>query len=181
VLRCLSAAALAALLTAGCSAQLHPTASSATGTPGTTVFTSGSRPPLPAVSGQLVDGGKLSLAADRGHVVVLNFWGSWCPVCRREAPVLSAAARHDRASGVRFVGVDVSDNSAGAAAYLLRYRISYPSLADPDDRIALMFNELIPVAAFPSTLVISPDGTIAGRVIGAATARDLQVLIRAAG
>lgn len=94
--------------------------------------------------------------------------------------MLSAAARQDRPSGVRFVGVDVADNSGSAAAYLRRYRISYPSLTDPGDHIALKFSQLIPIAAFPSTLVISPDGKIAGRVIGAATAHGLRRLITAA-
>jgi thiol-disulfide isomerase/thioredoxin len=174
-----AAAALAVVLAAGCSAQ-QPGSGSTAGMPGTTVFTAGKRPPVPGVSGQLLSGGKLSLAADRGHVVVFNFWGSWCTVCHQEAPVLSAAARRFRASGVRFVGVDVADNSANATAYLRHYRISYPSLNDPGDLVAVKFNQLIPISAFPSTLVISPGGKIAGRVIGAATLRDLQRLIKAA-
>ena len=176
---CAAAAALAVMLTAGCSAAQTAPGSTA-GLPGTTVFTAGKQPPLPPISGHLLSGGKLSLAADRGHVVVLNFWGSWCTVCHQEAPVLSAAARQFRASGVRFVGVDVADNSASATAYLRHYRISYPSLNDPGDLIAVKFNQLIPISAFPSTLVISPGGKIVGRVIGAATLRDLQRLIKAA-
>jgi thiol-disulfide isomerase/thioredoxin len=144
------------------------------------VFTAGKQPPLPPVSGHLVSGGQFSLAADRGHVVVLNFWASWCSVCHQEAPALSAAARQFRASGVLFVGVDVADNSASAMAYLRHYRISYPSLSDPGDLIAVKFNQLIPIIAFPSTLVISPGGKIVGRVIGAASLRDLQRLIKAA-
>jgi len=176
---CAAAAVLAVVLTAGCSAAQSASGSTA-GMPGTTVFTAGKQPPLPPISGHLLSGGKLSLAADRGHVVVLNFWGSWCTVCHQEAPVLSAAARQFRASGVRFVGVDVADNSASATAYLRHYRISYPSLNDPGDLIAVKFNQLIPISAFPSTLVISPGGKIVGRVIGAATLRDLQRLIKAA-
>jgi len=174
-----AAAALAVMLAAACSAQ-QPGSGSTAGMPGITVFTAGRQPPLPRVSGQLVSGGRLSLAAGRGHVVVLNFWGSWCTVCHQEAPVLSAAARRFRASGVRFVGVDVADNSASAMAYLRHYRISYPNLNDSGDLIAVKFNQLIPISAFPSTLVISPDGKIVGRVIGAATLRDLQRLIKAA-
>lgn len=174
-----AAAALAVVLAAGCSAQQSSSGSTA-GMPGTTVFTAGKRPPLPPVSGQLVSGGQLSLAADRGHVVVLNFWGSWCTVCHQEAPALSAAARQFRASGVRFVGVDVADNSASATAYLRHYRISYPNLNDSGDLIAVKFNQLIPITAFPSTLVISPGDKIVGRVIGAATLRDLQRLIKVA-
>jgi peroxiredoxin len=148
--------------------------------PGTTIFPAGQRPSLPAVSGRVLTGGKLSLAADRGHVIVLNFWASWCSVCQQEAPALAVAARQFTPSGVRFVGVDVSDNSASGRAYMQHHGLRYPSLSDPGDLIALEFNRLIPIAALPSTLVISPDGRIAGRVIGAASDPDLRSLIKAA-
>jgi hypothetical protein len=58
--------------------------------------------------------------------------------------------------------------------------LRYLSLSDPSDRIAAKFNRLIPISDFPSTLVISPDGRIAGRVIGAASVQGLRRLIKAA-
>ena len=64
------------------------------GSPGTTEFKSGTGPVAPPVSGPVVGGGRLALASYRGHVVVLNFWGSWCTPCRAEAPGLSALATH---------------------------------------------------------------------------------------
>lgn len=149
---------------------------------GVTVFTAASAPPAPAVSGPLLGGGKLSLASERGHVVVLNFWGSWCTVCQQEGPALAAAARRYEPAGVRFLGVDVADFEPGAAeAFEKRYRISYPSLSDPKEAIALKFASLVPVAAFPSTLVISRTGQVSGRVIGQVSSQDLTRLIAAAG
>ena len=137
---------------------------------------------LPAVSGELVGGGNFRLAADRRHVLVLNFWGSWCSICQQEARALSAAARQFQRSGVRFVGIDVAEaGRTSAVAYMHRYKISYPSLNDPDNHIAAQFRHLIPIAwDFPSTLVVAPDGKIVGRVIGATSRQDLQRLIRAA-
>jgi thiol-disulfide isomerase/thioredoxin len=174
------AGAAAALLAAGCSV-VRSTPVGASNVPGATIFPSGQRAGLPAVSGQILTGGKFRLAADRGHVIVLNFWGSWCSVCQQEAPALAAAARQFAPSGVRFVGVDVADNPASALAYMQHHGLGYPSLSDQGDRIAAEFNRIIPVAAFPSTLVISPGGRIAGRVIGAASDYDLRRLIEAAG
>jgi peroxiredoxin len=113
-------------------------------------------------------------------VIVLNFWGSWCSACQQEARALSAAARQLTPAGVRFVGVDVADNPASARAYMQDNGLRYPSLSDSGDRIAAEFNRLIPVSDFPSTLVISPDGRIAGRVIGAASVQDLRRLIKSA-
>lgn len=75
---------LGALLLAACSPAAAPAGSSALGV-GMTVFSPASAPQVPPVAGDLVGGGKLSLEAYRGHVVVVNFWGSWCTVCRQEA------------------------------------------------------------------------------------------------
>lgn len=175
-LAALCACAAAALLMAGCSAA--PSVRAGTSEVlGASVFGPGQRPRLPAVSGRTVTGARLSLVADRGHVVVLNFWASWCSVCHEEATALSGAARRFGPSGVRFVGVDVGDNSASARAFMQHYGISYPSLSDPGDLIPAEFNHIIPIADFPSTLVISPGGLIAGRVIGAASVQDLRRLI----
>jgi thiol-disulfide isomerase/thioredoxin len=143
------------------------------------------RPDPPRIPGAGGDrllhlGQELRLAADHGHVIVLNFWGSWCTVCQQEAPALAVAAQQLKPSGVLFVGVDVEDNTASAKAYMHHYGIPYPSLNDPGDLIAAEFNQLIPVSALPSTLVISPDGKIAGRVIGAAPVQDLRRLVKAA-
>ena len=175
----LAAGAAVPLMIAGCSLVRSSPANTSNAV-GTTIFPSGQRQLMPAVSGRTLTGQELRLAADHGHVIVLNFWGSWCTVCRQEAPALAVAARQLKPSGVQFVGVDVEDNTASAKAYMQHYGLPYPSLNDPGDLIAAEFNQLIPVSALPSTLVISPDGKIAGRVIGAASVQDLRRLIKAA-
>ena len=135
--------------------------------PGTTLYPAG--PYAPAVSGPLVGSGRLSLRADRGHVVVLNFWGSWCPPCRAEAPSLAQLASQFTGSGVRFLGVDIRDSTATAQAFMSDFRISYPSLNDPADSIALDFRSTVPPTGIPTTLVIARNGRIAARVIGGVT------------
>lgn len=176
-----AAVGLGALLLGACTSSAAPSGASPTLNVGTTVFPAAAAPRVPVVAGKLVDGGRLSLGADRGHVVVLNFWASWCTVCRQESPVLSAAARHFQGSAVRFVGVDVGDDAASAEAFVRNFRMTYPSLFDPGDAIPLRFSRLVPVLALPYTLVISPEGRIRGRVIGAVSARGLVRLIEVAG
>ena len=60
------------------------------------------------------------------------------------------------------------------------FRLGYPSLFDPGDKMAVGFKAIIPVGAFPSTLVISPSGRISGRIIGAVTVQNLTKLIEEA-
>jgi thiol-disulfide isomerase/thioredoxin len=144
------------------------------------VFKSGEGPVAPPVSGPVVGGGRLALASYRGHVVVLNFWGSWCTPCREEAPGLSALATHFRASGVRFLGIDIRDSPVSAEAFMNDFRITYPSLNDPSDNLALDFRNTVPPAGIPTTLVISRRGRITARVIGGTTYNGLRALIQRA-
>ena len=147
------------------------------GSAGTTVYGATSGPAAPRVTGTLLSGSKFALAEYHGHVVVLNFWGSWCTPCRAEAPSLSQLARHFTPSGVRFLGVDIRDSPATAEAFQSRFGISYPSLNDPGDEIALDFRDTVPPAGIPTTLVIGRNGRIAARVIGEVSYPGLRGLI----
>jgi thiol-disulfide isomerase/thioredoxin len=164
----------------GASAQSSATGNGqdfVSGEAGTTVFQAGSAPVAPKVSGTTLTGGKLSLATYRGHVVVLNFWGSWCPPCRAEAPSLAALARRFQPAGVHFVGVDIRDNTAAAEAFMHDFGITYPSFSDPGDVIALAFRSTVPPAGTPTTLVIGRGGRIIARVVGEASQAGLAGII----
>jgi thiol-disulfide isomerase/thioredoxin len=147
------------------------------GSGGTTVFRAGTGPLAPAVTGTALSGAKLSLTAYHGHVVVMNFWGSWCPPCRAEAPALAQLARTLAPSGVRFIGVDIRDSPVNAGAFMRDFGIQYPSLNDPADEIALDFRSTVPPAAIPTTLVIARSGRVAARVIGQSSYNGLKALI----
>ena len=135
------------------------------------------RPQAPAVSGTTVTGAHLSLASYRGDTIVLNFWGSWCAPCRAEAPALSSLARQLHGKHVQFVGVDIRDEPDAALAFMQNFNVSYPSLNDPNDEIALEFHDTVPPAAIPTTLVIDRDGRIAARIFGASTYAELKELV----
>lgn len=147
------------------------------GSYGTTYIRPGARPLAPPVTGSLLTGQKFRLASDRGSVVVLNFWGSWCGPCRDEAPALAALARTFARAPVRFVGVDTRDTPAAAEAFMRTFGISYPSLNDPGGLIALDFHGTLPPAATPSTLLIDRSGHLAARIVGEVSYRGLKALI----
>jgi peroxiredoxin len=144
---------------------------------GTTVYPAGHRPAVPDISGTTLTGQKLSLSSYRGSIVVLNFWASWCGPCQAEAPGLAALASQLRSRGVRFLGDDVQDDPASAKAFMKSNQISYPSLNDPSEQIALAFHSTVTLASIPSTLVIDRTGHIAGRILGSVSYDGLRSLI----
>lgn len=132
---------------------------------------------LPTIKGKTVEGQMLDLTDLRGHVVVLNVWGSWCAPCRAEAPDLAAISAQTEPRGVRFVGIDVRDNPAAARAFARNFGITYPSFDDQSGLVLAQFTGIIPVSAVPSTLVVDRAGVIRARVIGKVDASTLRGLI----
>jgi cytochrome c biogenesis protein CcmG/thiol:disulfide interchange protein DsbE len=96
----------------------------------------GDAPPAPAVTLPAFDGPPISLAALRGHPVIVNFWASGCISCRDEAPLLETMWREYRAQGLIMLGVDTQDLEAPARAYMREFGITYPNVRDPDGSVA---------------------------------------------
>ncbi|GAB6986844.1 TlpA family protein disulfide reductase [Nocardioides pyridinolyticus] len=145
---------------------------------GLTLYPGNDGIPLPQIEGKAVDGQMLDLADLRGHVVVLNVWGSWCAPCRAEAPDLAAISKETESRGVRFVGIDVRDNPAAARAFARSYGITYPSFDDQNGLVLAQFTGIIPVSAVPSTLVVDKSGVIRARVVGQVDGSTLRGLIQ---
>lgn len=141
---------------------------------GFTAYAPQDRVEVPAATGQTLEGDELALSSFRGHVLVLNVWGSWCAPCRAEAPDLAQAASRTYRQGVRFVGIDIRDNPSAGLAFARKYEIPYPSLDDQGGQILAMFNGIVPISAVPSTIFVDRDGRIAGRVIGRVDAATLR-------
>lgn len=126
------------------------------------------------VSGELLAGGQYDVTADRGTVVVVNFWGSWCAPCRSEADDLEASYQATKDKGATFLGVNLRDGRDAAKAFE-EGRISYPSLYDPPGKVALDFD--VPPNAIPATVVLDREGRIAAVIRRAVTQKELTPLV----
>jgi thiol-disulfide isomerase/thioredoxin len=147
------------------------------GSPGAVLYDAGHQALLPDFSGKTLTGTPLSFAAYRGRVVVLNFWGSWCPPCRSEGPTLAALADRYSHTGVSFIGVDVEDTPVNAEAFEQSMGITYPSINDPGQSIAQIVSSAVPISATPQTLIVDRSGHVAGAIFGAATYSVLNTII----
>ncbi|GAB3443645.1 TlpA disulfide reductase family protein [Streptomonospora sediminis] len=182
-----AAAALLAVLTAGCTQGTASQASDSgggseedryvAGDGSSTAFDPADRTAAPEVSGETLDGDQVSLADYRGEVLVLNFWASWCGPCRSEAPVLNEIYAEHKDDGLAFLGVNIKDNATAAEAFEENQDIEYPSLYDQPGKVPQAFRETVPPAAIPSTLVIDRQGRIAARVIGETGYNELSGLV----
>jgi thiol-disulfide isomerase/thioredoxin len=139
------------------------------------VCTPDQRPQAREVTGELLGGGKYDISQDRGKVVVVNFWGSWCAPCRAEADDLEQTYTATKDSGVTFIGVDSRDGRDAAKAFE-QGRITYPSIYDPDGSVALKFD--VTQVATPQTLILDRQGRIAVGLRKATTVGELEPLVK---
>ena len=102
-----------------------------------------------------------TLAGTRGHVVVVNFFATWCPPCRAETPDLVAAQKRYASKGVIFVGVDASENASLVSVFVKSKGIRYPIVFDSHDVVSKTYD----VRAIPTTYVLDRNGVIRYRQV----------------
>jgi len=171
----------AAVLLTACGGNDTPSGSGFVAGDGSLVtIDAANRQPAPQISGTDLDGAQISLSDYRGKVVVLNVWASWCAPCRAEAPVLQQVSKDLANEDVQFIGLDTRDSDTSARAFVDRFGITYPNLIDRDGALQLQFAGTLPPQAIPSTIVIDPQGRVAGRALGKVSESTLLGLIKAA-
>ncbi len=97
-----------------------------------------------------------TLADFKGHVVVLNFWASWCVECRVEAEAFEATWKKYEDQGVVFLGVAHVDVEPKSMEYLREFSITYPNALDYGDRVSQDYE----ITGVPETFIIDPEGTV---------------------
>ena len=100
---------------------------------------------------------------------MINFWASWCPPCREEAPLLESTWRDYEDEEVFFVGVDIQDREEDARAYIREFGITYPNGPDVDGRITVDYG----VIGIPVTFFVDRGGVVVRRWVGAVKGRQL--------
>ena len=129
--------------------------------------------PAPDFTLRTFEGDVFNLSDQRGKVVVINFWASWCVPCREEAPILQDVWERYRGQGVVLVGVADLDVERDALAFIDEFGITYPNGLDMGKRISTSYK----IKGVPETFIVDQDGNIVEFYIGPAQAGQLDAIL----
>jgi peroxiredoxin len=112
----------------------------------------------------------------RGKVVLVNFWATWCPPCRKEMPDLEAL--YDKYKDQGFLVLAISDEEAAKVSpFISQRQIRYPVLLDPGDKV----HQLYAIEGIPKSFVYDRAGKLVAQSIDMRTRRQFQDMIAQAG
>ncbi len=118
--------------------------------------------PAPDFELQLLDGKKFRLANSKGHVVVLDFWATWCGPCLQSMPQIDRVVREFEDQGVELIAVNLEEPANQITAMLERHKLQMTVALDRDGVVAAKYE----AAAIPQTVLIDRDGKVARLFVG---------------
>jgi peroxiredoxin len=102
------------------------------------------------------DGGNMRLSEQRGNIVLVNFWASWCGPCREELPAFEELYQEYADLGVEILAINVDDEKEKANVLLDDIEVSYPVLFDTAGEVSKLYD----VNAMPTTVMVDRDGNV---------------------
>ena len=118
----------------------------------------------PDFSLQDLDGRPLTLSANRGKVVLLNYWATWCTPCRAEIPQFEEFQNNYGPQGFQVMGISMDDDAKAVRDFYQQFKMNYP-VAMGTDKVAQAYGGIL---GLPVTFLIGRDGRIAAKYVGAA-------------
>jgi len=124
-----------------------------------------------------IQGKPVALSDLIGRVVLLDFWTTWCPPCRADAPALDKLYRKYGEHDLAIVSISVSEDRAMVESFLKEHPHSFPVVLTSENEMPRPYQ----IGAFPTYIVINRDGTLASAVEGDQGFSDLRKLLKKAG
>jgi len=112
----------------------------------------------------------------RGKVVLVNFWATWCPPCRKEMPDLEILYRRFGPQGLVILGIS-DEEAAKVKPFIEQQKVTYPVLLDPGRRV----NKLFQIEGIPKTFIYDREGKIVAQSIDMRTQKQFLEMLGKAG
>lgn len=124
------------------------------------------------------DSKDMKLSDYKGKVILLNFWATWCPPCRKELPALSQIADEFKGKNFQMIGVSVDENPAALTNFLKSNSLSYTVLHESSG----LLDKYMSVAGndqnvIPQTFIIDKNGKVVENIVGSRSKEDFVSLI----
>ena len=123
-----------------------------------------------------MDGKAYNLDALRGRVVLLNFWATWCPPCRKEMPDMEKLYQRFSAKGLTVLAVSDEERET-VAGFLRKQSYTFPVLLDPGGKVGAAFN----VEGIPKSFLFDRGGKLVAQAIDMRTERQFLAMLQQAG
>ncbi|MBP3950534.1 thiol-disulfide oxidoreductase ResA [Bacillus suaedae] len=103
-----------------------------------------------------LEGQRIELKGLEGKGVFLNFWGTFCPPCEKEMPIMEELYQEYKDQGVEILAINVNEPELTVESFVERYNLTFPVAIDKDDIIADAYG----ISPLPATILIDEHGTI---------------------
>jgi thiol-disulfide isomerase/thioredoxin len=133
--------------------------------------------PAPRFNAKTTAGEKFTNDSLKGHVVLLQFWTTWCPYCRREQPLVDSLEKEFRDQGLVVLAVNVNESKKTVKKYLEQSPRACRIVLTDDTNLAAMYA----ANSYPIYVVIDRDGSVVATQRGAGGERALRALRARAG
>jgi len=116
----------------------------------------------PGFTLERLDGGPVSLADQRGRVVLVNFWATWCEPCKEEMPAMERLYEEHRDAGFELLAISVGEKPEPVRAFRDSLELSFPILLDPDKSVSRAYQTY----RFPESYLVDREGVVVERYVG---------------
>ena len=123
-----------------------------------------------------LDGKTYTLEGLKGKIVLLNFWATWCPPCRKEMPDMEKLYRTYEKNGLTVIAVSDEDRET-VVNFLAKNNYSFPIALDPGRKVNLAFS----VEGIPKSFIFDREGRLAAQAIDMRTEAQFMELLKLAG
>ena len=120
-----------------------------------------------------LDGNEIGLSRFRGKVVFVNFWATWCPLCRAEMPDIESLYQEYKGKGLVVIGIDIMESEATVRQFVQQGGYNWIFVLDSTGAVTANYD----IRAIPTSFFIDREGVIQAVNIGAMTRQGMEATL----